>query len=251
MDVDTFVTQLLAGLEDIPAYYARVGPTNAAGPRPLDLTAPARTDGAQLAARLAAGEWVVDLRGRVAFAAGHLAGSFNFEADGKLATYLAWLIPVGKPVTLLADTPGQLAAAQRELARVGIDRPAGAATGDPTGWLPAGWSLRSYRRATFTELATARQHGEAPVVLDVRRDSERAEGYLLDSVHIPIHQIRERAAEVPPGTIWVYCASGIRATIAASMLAAVGRHVVLIDNDFADARAAGVATVDPAADNAT
>lgn len=71
----------------------------------------------------------MDLRNRVAFAEGHVAGAFNFEEEGKPATYLAWLIQWGKPVTLLADTPEQIAGAQRELARVGIDRPAAAATG--------------------------------------------------------------------------------------------------------------------------
>ncbi|MGA6158768.1 hypothetical protein ACPEIC_36075 [Stenotrophomonas sp. NPDC087984] len=125
LDVDTFVARTLAGLEDVPAYYTHMGPANAAGPAPVDLTPPEPADAAQIAGRLAAGEWVVDLRSRVAFAEGHVAGTFNFEGAGKLATYLAWLIPWGKPVTLLAETPGQIAAAQRELVRVGIDRPAG------------------------------------------------------------------------------------------------------------------------------
>lgn len=135
-DVDAFVADLLAGLDDVPAYYAHMGPANAAGPAPVDLTPPRPADAAQIAQRLAAGEWVVDLRNRVAFAQGHVAGSFNFEGDGKPATYLAWLIPWGKPVTLLADTPERIAAAQRELARVGIDRPVAAAIGGPWDWVP-------------------------------------------------------------------------------------------------------------------
>ncbi len=123
-DVDSFVTALLAGLDDVPAYYAHMGPANTAGPAPVDLTPPAVADAEEIAARLAAGEWVVDLRNRVAFAEGHMAGSLNFEAEGQLATYLAWLIPWGKPVTLLAESAGQLAAAQRG-AGPGRHRPAG------------------------------------------------------------------------------------------------------------------------------
>jgi len=61
---------MLAGLEDVPAYYAHMGPVNAAGPTPVDLTPPQPADAEQIAARLAAGEWIVDLRNRVAFAAG-------------------------------------------------------------------------------------------------------------------------------------------------------------------------------------
>ncbi|MDF3298823.1 MBL fold metallo-hydrolase [Streptomyces tropicalis] len=240
-DVDTFVMRLLAGLEDVPAYYAHMGPANAAGPAPVDLTPPAVADAEDIAARLRAGEWVVDLRNRVAFAEGHVAGSLNFEADGKIATYLAWMIPWGKPVTLLAESPEQLAAAQRELVRVGIDRPAAAATGTPQEWTPAGDTPASFPRSTFAGLAGRGTHGI--VVLDVRRDSERASGRIEGSVHIPIHQLHQRLNEVPPGTVWVHCAGGMRAGIAASLLDAAGRDVVAVDDGFDSAAVAGLAVV--------
>ncbi|MEU3447523.1 MBL fold metallo-hydrolase [Streptomyces thermolilacinus] len=240
-DVDTFVADILAELEDVPAYYAYMGPANAAGPAPVDLTPPQPTDAGQIAARLAAGEWVVDLRNRVAFAQGHVAGSFNFEGDGKLATYLAWLIPWGKPVTLLAETPEQVADAQRELVRVGIDRPVAAATGTPRDWIREGDELASFPRARFVDLAATRRRGEHTVVLDVRRDSERATGHVDGSVHIPIHELRGRLAEVPPGVVWVHCAGGMRAAIAASLLDAAGRDVVAVDDTFDAAGEAGLA----------
>ncbi|MFH8336618.1 rhodanese-like domain-containing protein [Streptomyces sp. AM6-12] len=240
-DVDSFVARLLADLDDIPAYYTHMGPANAAGPAPVDLTAPPVADAREIAARLAAGEWVVDLRNRVAFAAGHVAGSFNFAADGKIATYLAWIIPWGKPVTLLAESPGQLVAAQRELVRVGIDRPAAAATGAAEEWVPEGEKLVSFPHATFAALAERGTDGV--VVLDVRRDSERTAGYIENSVHIPVHQLHKRLGEVPEGTVWVHCAGGIRAGIAASLLHASGRDVVAVDDGFDSAGAAGLTVV--------
>ncbi|MFF5158389.1 rhodanese-like domain-containing protein [Streptomyces sp. NPDC000348] len=240
LDVDTFVAEVLAGLDDVPAYYAHMGPANAAGPAPIDLTPPEPADAERIARRLAAGEWVVDLRSRVAFAEGHVAGSFNFEGEGKLATYLAWLIPWGKPVTLLADTPGQIADAQRELARVGIDRPAAAATGDPAAWVREGERLASFPRARFAGLAEVRERGEEVVVLDVRRGSERSAGHVVGSVHIPIHELHGRLAEVPSGTVWVHCAGGMRAAIAASLLDAAGRDVVAVDDGFDAAGEAGL-----------
>ncbi|MER6926514.1 rhodanese-like domain-containing protein, partial [Streptomyces spiralis] len=240
-DVDSFVARLLADLDDIPAYYTHMGPANSAGPAPVDLTPPAVADADEIAARLAAGEWVVDLRNRVAFAEGHVAGSFNFEADGRIATYLPWLIPWGKPVTLLAESPEQLADAQRELVRVGIDRPAAAATGTPRQWIPEGDGLASFPRSTFAGLA---EHGtDDVVVLDVRRDSERAGGYIADSVHIPIHRLHERLGEVPAGTVWVHCAGGARAAVAASLLDAAGRDVVAVDDGFDAAAEAGLTVV--------
>ncbi|MFB7715146.1 rhodanese-like domain-containing protein [Streptomyces sp. NPDC056105] len=240
-DVDSFVAGLLAGLEDVPAYYAHMGPANSAGPDPVDLTAPRRADAAEIGVRLAAGEWVVDLRNRVAFAQGHVAGSFNFEADGKIATYLAWMIPWGKPVTLLAETPQQLADAQRELVRVGIDHPAAAAIGSPSDWLRPGQVPASFRRAAFADLAAELSRAEVPpVVLDVRRDSERAGGYVEGSVHIPVHALHQRIDEVPAGQVWVHCAGGMRAGIAASLLDAAGRDVVAVDDGFDRAAEAGL-----------
>ncbi|MFF4290720.1 rhodanese-like domain-containing protein [Streptomyces sp. NPDC001633] len=244
-DVDTFVAELLAGLDDVPAYYAHMGPANAAGPAPIDLTPPKPADAEEIAERLAAGEWVVDLRHRVAFAEGHVAGSFNFEGEGKLATYLAWLIPWGKPVTLLAGTPEQIAAAQRELARVGIDRPAAAATGDPHAWVREGEQPASFPRARFADLATVRERGERVVVLDVRRNAERADGFIDGSVHLPIHELPGRLGEVPNGTVWVHCAGGMRAAIAASLLHAAGREVVAVDDGFEAAADAGLTLTRP------
>ncbi|MGX1479569.1 UNVERIFIED_CONTAM: hydroxyacylglutathione hydrolase [Streptomyces canus] len=237
-DVDTFVAELLAGLDDVPAYYAHMGPLNARGPGPVDLTPPRPADAEEIAARLAAGEWVVDLRDRRAFAEGHVAGAFNFEAEGQLATYLAWLLPWGRPVTLLAASPAQLAHAQRELVRVGIDRPAAAATGSPAGWVRDGQSPRSFPRGTFAELAA--QGSDEVVVLDVRRDSERSGGHIRGSLHIPLHRLRDRLSEIPDGTVWVHCAGGTRAAMGASILDAAGRDVVAVDDGFTSAAGAGL-----------
>ncbi|MFI7651388.1 rhodanese-like domain-containing protein [Streptomyces albidoflavus] len=235
-DADTFVADLLAALDDVPAYYAHMGPVNSAGPAPVDLTPPATADPAALADRLAAGEWVVDLRHRVAFAEGHVPGTYNFEADGQLATYLAWLIPWGKPVTLLAESPAQLAEAQRELVRVGIDRPAAAATGGPADWLPPGTAPASFRRAAFAELARERP----AAVLDVRRDSERSGRRIEGSLHIPLHTLAGRLGELPEGPVWVHCAGGMRAAVAASLLDAAGHEVVAVDDSLDHAEAAGL-----------
>ncbi|GGM48184.1 rhodanese-like domain-containing protein [Dactylosporangium sucinum] len=233
-----FADELLAGLDAWPAYYAHMAPANRAGPLEPDLSPPQRADAEQLRRRIAAGEWVVDLRNRVAFAAGHVAGTLNFGLDGSFATYLGWLIPWGTPLTLLGETPHQVAEAQRELVRIGIDRPAAHATGGPAEWA-GGDRLATYPRATFADLAQVRHH--RPVaVLDVRRNLEHAERHLTDAVHVPLHELLHRFDEVPTGEVWVHCAAGYRASVAASLLAAAGHRVVAVDDEFANATLAGL-----------
>ncbi len=233
-----YVSGLLAGLDVFPAYYAHMGPANAAGPAGADLTAPARADAGELLRRITAGEWVVDLRSRTAFAAGHLAGTFSFPLDGSFATYLGWLIPWGAPLTLLGDTSVQVADAQRDLVRIGVDRPAAAATGSPGDWA-GGQALRSYPVADFPALAAVRHH--RPVtVLDVRRDLEWAQSHIEGAVHIPLHDLLTRLQEVPGDEVWVHCRSGYRASVAASILDAAGRVVVAIDDEYDRAATAGL-----------
>ncbi|ROO86832.1 glyoxylase-like metal-dependent hydrolase (beta-lactamase superfamily II) [Actinocorallia herbida] len=235
---ERYVAELLAGLDAYPAYYARMAPANAAGPQAPDLSAPRRADAREIRRRIADGEWVVDLRTRKAFAAGHVAGTLNIGLDGQLATYLGWLIPWGTPLTLLAETPAELAAAQRELVRIGIDRPAAANVGTPEEWSD-GSPLRAYPTATFADLAAVLHHRHVHV-LDVRRDLEWTASHLPGALHIPLAELADRLDELPDGEVWVHCAAGYRAAIAASLLDAVGRPVVAVDDDFSNAAASGL-----------
>jgi glyoxylase-like metal-dependent hydrolase (beta-lactamase superfamily II)/rhodanese-related sulfurtransferase len=236
---DGFVRELLAALDAYPAYYARMGPANLAGPAAPDLSAPRQADPAELRRRIEAGEWVVDLRSRTAFAAGHLRGSLNFEGGASLATYLGWLIPWGTPLTLIGAGPADVEHAQRELCRIGIDEIAGA--GFAAGTLAAaGEAPEWYRAADFATLAAAAALDPASgdlVVLDVRRRGEWEAAHIDGALHIPLHELSGRLGEIPDGEIWVHCQAGYRAAIAASMLAASGRRVVAIYDDFSAARA--------------
>jgi hydroxyacylglutathione hydrolase len=241
-DEARFVAETLAGLDVYPAYYVRMAPINAAGPAPVDLSPPPAAG--DLARRIEAGEWVVDVRSRTEFAAAHTPGTLSFACDGNVPTYLGWLLPWGTPVTLLGGTAADVAAVQRELVRIGIDRPAAMAVGGPASWAPER-GTGSYRVADFEDLATADGAATAPAVLDVRRESEWREGHIDGAVHVPLHELRERMAEVPDAEVWVHCLSGFRAAIAASMLDADGRQVVLVDDDFEQAEKAGLPIVRP------
>jgi hydroxyacylglutathione hydrolase len=235
-----YVETILAGLDAYPAYYVHMGPANSAGPLAPDLTPPRRAEPGELRRRISAGEWVVDLRSRTAFAAGHLRGARQFELGDTLVTYLGWLIPWGMPLTLIGATASDVAAAQRDLARIGIDQVVAAATGQPPDWAD-GEPLAHYRVADFAEYGRVRGQRDL-VLLDVRRDTEWTAARIDRAVHIALHELPERLAELPDGEVWVHCQSGYRASVAAALLDAAGRNVVLIDDDFSRAQQRGLAS---------
>jgi glyoxylase-like metal-dependent hydrolase (beta-lactamase superfamily II)/rhodanese-related sulfurtransferase len=251
LDEAEFVAELLAGLDAYPAYYAHMAPANQAGPGPVDLTLPQFADAAQLRRRIEAGEWVVDLRSRRLFATGHLRGSLSFDGEGNAVTYLAWLIPWGTPVTLLAESAEDITRMQRELVRVGIDRPAAHNVGTAQSWAGQHGEVSRYPRVGFHEVAEQRAAHPDFLLLDARRLSEWNDGHVDGARHLPLHDLPGRVGEVAAWshtashagtdpTVWVYCGSGFRAAVAASLLERAGVPVVHVDDDFPNAAAAGL-----------
>ncbi len=239
-DEGEFVRVLRAGLGAYPSYYAHMGLLNRAGPAALDLTPPPRVTPQEVPSRIAAGEWVVDLRPRRQYASSHLPGTVGVEHDpGSFTTYLGWVLPWGTPITLAASSEAELACAQRDLARIGIDRPAA------TVLLPAdlGDAGRDYRVARWEELEAELKSPHPPAILDVRSEDEWRTGHLAGARWVPIGELGPRLGELPRMPTWVHCQAGYRASVAASLLDRAGIPPVLVDDDFGRAAAAGLALV--------
>ncbi|MDX2968417.1 rhodanese-like domain-containing protein [Kribbella solani] len=81
------------------------------------------------------------------------------------------------------------------------------------------------------------------MVLDVRRAEEHRTARIVGAVNIPVHELPRRLGDVPPGEVWVHCAAGYRASIAASLLHAAGRTLVAVDDQFENAAKAGLQLV--------
>jgi glyoxylase-like metal-dependent hydrolase (beta-lactamase superfamily II)/rhodanese-related sulfurtransferase len=245
MEEDAFVARLVSGLDAFPRYYAYIAPRNREGAGSVDLALPPPSPARELADRARAGEWVVDLRERRAFAARHLVGTLAFELSDPLTTYLGWLFPWGSPLSLIGGTPMDLAAARRALARIGIETiaacgiaPAEDGADDPWAGLPTA----SYPLVGFSEL---RGFLGAPgeVVVDVRLRGEWNDGHLRGAMHIPLHELPDRLAEIPAGRVWVHCAAGYRASVAGSLLARSGRDVMVVSDPIGNAIACGLELV--------
>jgi hydroxyacylglutathione hydrolase len=170
----------------------------------------------------------VDLRDGAAYADDHLAGTLSVPLGTQFATYAGWLVPWGRPLALLAPDVEALDEARRQLGRIGIEGVPG--TTDPFDLVAGDGKRASFPRRSFADLARERLPGD--VVLDVRRRDEHAVAHLDDAVNIPLHELGDRHGELPRRRLWVHCAGGYRAGIAASLLEGHGFDVVHVDDSF-------------------
>ena len=240
-DVESVVRALLDNYGPVPAYYDHMAELNL----DQDLSSvrtPSRLthDGVRTALR--AGVPVVDLRHRRAFAQRHLEGVTNIEYGAQCATYVGWLLPWGRPLVLVGDDERTVENAVVDLARIGIDTVAGVSTEPAPEHAPETGTGCGYRRLRWDALAEELRAGRRPLVIDVRSETEFAEGHVEGAVNAPVHELPRLLETLPAGEAWVHCKSGYRAGIAASILHAAGSTVAHVDDDWDRATAAGIPT---------
>jgi hydroxyacylglutathione hydrolase len=229
-----FVSRVLAGQPEPPAYFARMKRMNAAGVPPL----PPRREpsGAELNEALEGGALAVDVRPASEFAAGHLQGSVNVPLGKSFLTWAGSVLPVDRDLVLVATTPARTSAeaAAHELLLIGLDRVLGVLAPERLSTLSAR-PLAALPSVPAAVLGT--EAGEARTVLDVRTQSEWAAGHIPGALHIPLaeltarlDEIRDRAGE----PIAVHCQGGSRSAVAASVLQGAGfRDVSNVEGGYA------------------
>ncbi len=149
----------------------------------------------------------------------------------RFASWVGWLLPFDAPLVLVVGEGQDAVQAAVALGRIGFDDVRGVA---PEQGLQG--PLRAFRTVDVAAFAAAIRGGVARQVLDVRAPREWRDGHLDGSVH---RYLPDLVAAPPPldrdEPVWVACASGYRATAAASLLERHGYEpVVLTDGGVAD-----------------
>ncbi|MDF2186986.1 MBL fold metallo-hydrolase [Paraflavitalea sp. CAU 1676] len=169
---------------------------------------------------------VLDTRNAAAFTEQFVPGSIFIGLEGRFAEWAGSLLPFDKPIILVTEA-GQEEESVVRLARVGFSQMKGYLHGGVEAWKAAGEQIDLIIDVEADELAMDLPFDNNLVVVDVRRETEFADGHVAGAVNIPLNEMTD------PGTmanitetqnLYVHCAGGYRSVIAASMLKRQGIH---------------------------
>jgi hydroxyacylglutathione hydrolase len=226
-EVEGFIRALLRDQPAFPRYFARMRPTNQAGPRILGARIPdphpMRVD--EVRAALARDALVIDARQPAAHALSHIPESVSIPTGSSFGTWLGWVVEPDRPLILVLDDPADWDDLARQALRIGYEDVVGHLHGGIQEWADAGGALESSGRLTIHQLASRLSAGgaDAPFVIDVRQPSEYSGGHVPASRHIGAGDLPERLAELPRDRpIATICGSGYRSSVAASLLRRAG-----------------------------
>jgi hydroxyacylglutathione hydrolase len=223
-DEDRFVEWVLEGQPEPPKYFAIMKGVNKRGPRVLGgFPVPPRLDASRLPELLDAGATVVDIRGAVAYGKGHIPGTTNVPLTRTFSGDAGALLPYDRDLYLIGADDQTIGNVVRDLAMVGLERVAGWFAGDVLdAWTAAGRALGTVVDISADETVRRRDAGEARLV-DVRSRSEFEAGHIPGAVNVPLPEFPDRAAALATeGPLVLYCETGRRSTMAASILQSLG-----------------------------
>lgn len=241
-EVEAFVRALLADQPAFPRYFARMRPTNQAGPAPLAGVPGPRPLGVDAARALLAGDGlIIDARSPAAYAAGHVPGSLSIPAGSSFGTWLGWVVPHDRPLVLLLDSADDWDRQIRQALRIGHENLVGYLAGGLAAWRATGGPVEAGASISVEELRALLGREPEMLVIDVRQASEFETGHVPGARHLHAGDLPERLAELPRDRpIAAICASGYRSSVAAGLLRQAGfSDVSAVRGGLPDWRAAG------------
>jgi hydroxyacylglutathione hydrolase len=224
-----FIKTVCEGLSDPPAYFPINAAINKKGYESLDvvkakgLTALSIDD---FKSKTNEGAWILDTRNATSFTASFIPDSLSIGLDGRFAEWAGILLPFGQKIILVTDE-GKEEESVTRLARIGFDTVEGYLKGGLPTWIAAGETIDLIIDIDADELAMDLPHDQNLEILDVRKETEFAEGHVQGAQNLPLNSMADimNIALVPHDrNLYVHCAGGYRSVIAASILKRQGFH---------------------------
>jgi hydroxyacylglutathione hydrolase len=214
-----FIESKLGEHHYLPPYFRNMECLNLEGaPPPRRVFVPAVISASEVEA-LSASVTIVDLRGVAAFLGAHLPGSLALPVD-MLPAFAGWFLEPDEELLLVSEDVAQAETAARHLSRIGYDRVFGCVKSSMPAWAAMAKPFETLPVVDADEVAQrVTRAAEDWVLLDVRGQSEVDAGIIPGAKTIYLGELPGRLGELDPDShVTVMCASGARATIAASLL---------------------------------
>jgi hydroxyacylglutathione hydrolase len=235
-----FVARATSSLPDRPPNVEQIVALNR-GPLVQGFGTPLPMTPHEVEEAVAGGAVVIDGRTNEQFDEAHIAGALSTSSyDTGFATKVSRVAPPGAEIIVVAGSDVDECEAAELLAAVGLPV-RGFLEGGMTAWRLDGRPVERIELIDPEELARRVAGPEAPLVLDVRNDSEYAAEHIPGSLHIPYGDIAARACELPRDRqIAAICRGGKRSGLAASILQREGfADVIHVGKGVGAWRAAG------------
>ena len=226
---EAFVLMVTDGLSAAPGYFPVNAKINKEGYESLDvvlkngLTALTIEEFKQ---QINNNSIILDTRPAAIFSQGYIPGSIFIGLDGKFAEWAGSILPFEKNLLLVTESGKEKETVIR-LARVGFSKITGYLKDGFEGWQEAEGKKDLIIDVETDELAMDIPFDDKLVLIDVRKEMEYAEGHVKDAVNIPLANLTDPASMAnieDSDNLYLYCGSGYRSTIAASLLKREGIH---------------------------
>jgi len=169
---------------------------------------------------------VLDTRRSTEFTSGFVPGSISIGLEGRFAEWAGSLLPFDQDILLVTEA-GKEKESLIRLARVGFTRMIGLLKGGFDAWKKSGKPIDLIIDIEADEMAMDLPYDKNMVVIDVRRETEFADGHIRNAINMPLNDLTD------PGNLaqldedlnfYVHCAGGYRSVIASSLLKRQGIH---------------------------
>lgn len=226
---EDFVKAVTHGLNEAPRYFAINAKINQDGYDELNLVKEKGMKALSVDAFKKAMQQdcvILDTRHASQFTEGFVPGSIFIGLEGRFAEWAGSILPFDKPIILVTE-PGKEEETVIRLSRVGFDKMEGYLAGGFEAWRNAGEKTDLIIDIEADELMMDIPHDPNLLVVDVRRETEFADGHLADAVNLPLDEMTDlvQLAQFEENqNLYVHCAGGYRSVIAASLFKKHGYH---------------------------
>lgn len=221
VDEQTFVSSLLEGQPHIPKYFGYDVDMNKKG-APAYQRSISQVSIWPAGSTIPEGTLVIDSREQDKFRAGHVPGAINIMNGGKFETWLGSIVGPEEKFFLVADTEAELEILIFKAAKIGYEQLIKGAVVNPAGMTATGEEF---------DVEAFKMNPDAYTIVDIRSADEHKNTPIFESsINIPLHELRERANEIPADKpVLVHCAGGYRSAAGSSIVSGEMNNTEVLD----------------------